>query len=247
MAEGEPSNRLALSTVLLKISGEGLGEEDASGQRRGVSPQRLKNLVTEIDKVVRSGARVGIVLGAGNFVRGAELAAAGLDRAACDAVGMLATVMNGMLLEEALSAAGIPATHLAAPGIVAGVPAASASSARSALAAGRVAVLSGGTGNPFFTTDSAGALRAREIGAQALIKATKVDGVYDDDPAINPDARRLDRIDYDEVMTRNLKVMDLTAVTLCKEGGIPILVCDLFVPDNLVRLVRGESVGTRIG
>ena len=193
-----------------------------------------------------NGTETAVVLGGGNLVRGAELAAAGLDRITGDHMGMLATIMNALAFRDALVGAGRSASLLAAQaisGIAAGY---STVVAKSRLAAGEVVLLAGGTGNPLFTTDTAACLRAIELGAALMVKATNVDGVYSADPREDFEARRLPELSYADVLARRLKVMDLTAITLCEEHGLPVVVCDIADPGALTRVARGDKVGTRI-
>ncbi len=228
--------------VLLKLSGEALmGARD-----HGIDPELAGRIAAEIAEVVRGGVQVGLVVGGGNLFRGAELAARGMDRVTADHVGMLATVMNALVLRELLRAEGVTAEAFSAIPMEAVCAPYSPRAARAALERGTVALLAAGTGNPFFTTDTAAALRAAELGADLMLKATKVDGVYSADPARDPRARRYERLSYAEVVARELGVMDLTAVLLCRDHGIPLRVFNLYRAGELVRAARGEPVGTLV-
>lgn len=228
--------------VLLKLSGEAL-EGDGSA---ALDPATLARVAEEIRDAVAAGCQLGVVIGGGNFFRGAAGAAKGMNRSAADAMGMLATVMNCVAMQDALLAAGQPALVLSSIPVVQVCDAFSRRAALAALAAGQVVLLAGGTGNPYFTTDSAAALRALEIDAQALLKATKVDGIYDQDPVEHADARRFTAISYGEVLERRLGVMDLTAIALCRDNDLPVIVFDMGKSGNIGRVVAGEEVGTRV-
>jgi uridylate kinase len=231
-----------LRRLLLKLSGEALAGEAGWG----VDPTIVQRLCNEIADVVRSGVQVGLVLGGGNLFRGSALAAAGLDRVTGDQMGMLATVMNGLAFRDLLRRTGVGSevfTAIELPGVARRF---NRDEAVALLESGAVAVFVAGTGNPFFTTDTAACLRGMEIGADAVLKATKVDGVYDADPARVPGARRFDRLDYDEVLARGLAVMDLTAICLCRDQDMPIVVFDMNDAGALARLARGERVGTLV-
>lgn len=231
-----------LSRVLVKFSGEALGGESGNGIR----PDVLDRVAAELVEVAANGCEVAIVVGGGNLFRGAELAEAGLDRVLADQMGMLATVMNGLAIHDALHRARGRATLLSAFGIDGIARAYTALEARSELAAGRLVILAGGTGNPFFTTDSAACLRAIEIGADMVLKATKVDGVYTADPVLHPDAELLTHTSYDAVLERRLAVMDQTAICLCRDHGMPIRVFDMNRPGALAGIVAGEAIGTLV-
>ena len=235
-----PVEGLRYRRVLLKLSGEAL----AGPSGYGIDPKAANVLAEKIQEVVALGVQVGVVIGGGNIWRGAG--ASGMDRATADQMGMLATVMNALALQDAVESLGLAVrvhtavemTALAEPYI--------RRRAMYQLEKGYVVILGAGTGNPFFTTDTAAALRAMELGADVLIKATKVDGVYEADPVLVPDARRFDHISYGEALTRGLRVMDLTALTLCQENDLPIIVLDLWQPDGISAVCRGESVGTLV-
>jgi uridylate kinase len=228
--------------VLLKLSGEAL----AGGEGFGVDPQVVARLCRDIAAALADGVQIGLVLGGGNLFRGAALQAAGLDRVTGDQMGMLATVMNGLAFRDLLRQAEVPATLYSAielPGVAERFH---RDNAVAALQRGEVAIFVAGTGNPFFTTDTAACLRGIEIGADAVLKATKVDGIYTADPMQDATAQRFDELSYEEVLTRNLKVMDLTAICLCRDHDMPLVVFDLGAEHALTRLVRGEKVGTRV-
>ncbi len=227
---------------LLKLSGEALG--GAAGF--GLEPEVLGFICNEISELRRQQGELAIVLGGGNLFRGQHLAASGMDRVVGDRMGMLATVMNGLALCDFLDQQGIANqlfSSVAIPSLAAGYH---RDEARAAMAEGKVVVLSGGTGNPFFTTDTAACLRGVELGVDAVLKATNVDGVYDADPKQHPDARKFDEISYDEVLNRELGVMDLTAIVLCKENKLPLVVFDMQSAGALVALANGGRVGTRV-
>ncbi len=228
--------------LLLKLSGEALmGEGDF-----GIDPQVLGRLAGDIAGLVRAGVQIGVVIGGGNIFRGAGLAGGGFDRVRGDQIGMLATVMNALAMQDRLGREGIEARTLSAFRIDTVCEHYNRDRAVAHLEAGRVVMLAGGTGNPFFTTDSAAALRAIEIGADLMIKATKVNGVYSADPVEVPDAEFYPRLSYDRVLAEGLGVMDATAVVLCKENGLPLRVMNINEPDALRRVVRGEPVGTLV-
>ena len=226
--------------VLLKLSGEAL----SGRQGFGIDPQVLHRLAQEIGQVVARNIQVGLVIGGGNLFRGAALAAAGLDRVTGDQMGMLATVMNALAMQNALERAGSTATVMSAISMDALCEVFNRDRAIRHLGAGRVVIFSAGTGNPFFTTDSAASLRAIEIGAEVMLKATKVDGVYSDDPVTNPRAARYERLSYDEVLEKKLMVMDATAIVLCRNHSMPLRVFNLNEKGNLLRAALGEPIGT---
>ena len=232
----------AYRRVLVKLSGEALMGEAGYG----IEPARLDYYAAELQAAGGGGVQLGVVIGGGNIFRGVQAAAGGFDRVTADHMGMLATVLNGLALAEALRARGTAvAVHSGLPlGPVAQayVPAA----ARRDLEAGRLVLCVGGTGNPFFSTDTAAGLRAAELGADLLVKATKVDGVYDADPLSNPGAKRYDVLAFNEVLHRELGVMDAAAVALCRDNGIPVRVCDVNRSGNLRAVVAGQPVGTLI-
>ncbi len=235
-------NQPALRRILLKLSGEALmGEEEY-----GISPAILARLAGEIKESIGSGAQIGLVLGGGNIFRGAGLAAAGMDRVTGDHMGMLATVMNALAMQDALDQAGVDARVMSALRIESVCEGYSPRAALRHLQKGRVTIFAAGTGNPFFTTDSAASLRAVEIGADLLVKATKVDGIYSDDPVTHPDARFYKRLTYDQALRENLGVMDATAIVLCRDNGIPLRVMNIYEAGALVRAAAGEDIGSLV-
>ena len=226
--------------VLLKLSGESL----MGSQHYGIDPVRLGEYATQIKEAVDGGTQVAIVIGGGNIFRGVQGAAKGFDRVKGDQMGMLATVINSLALCSALESTGCAARVFTALNMYPIGEYYSSRKAVEALEKGEVAILAGGTGNPFFTTDTGAALRAVETGADAMMKGTRVDGIYTADPEKDPTATKFDRISYDEVVARGLRVMDLTATALCKENGMPIVVFDMDTPGNLARVLAGETIGT---
>ena len=235
-------DKLKYQRILLKLSGEALmGDEDY-----GIDPKVLDRLAREIIEVSKAGVQVGVVIGGGNIFRGAGLAAAGMDRVTGDHMGMLATVMNALAMQDAVEKLGGYARVMSAIKINEVCEDFIRRRAIRHIEKGRIAIFAAGTGNPFFTTDSAAALRAIEIGAQVLLKATKVDGVYTADPKKDPAATRYDQLSYDEVIARKLGVMDTTAIALCRDHRLPLRVYDMNRPGELMRIVRGEPVGTLV-
>lgn len=228
--------------VLLKLSGESL----AAGQGHGISTERLEQYATQIKEAVDRGIQVAIVIGGGNIFRGLQGASRGFDRVKGDQMGMLATVINSLALSSALESVGQGAEVLTAIAMHPIGKHYSKWAAIDAMNAGKVAILSGGTGNPFFTTDTGAALRGVEVEADVMLKGTRVDGIYTADPEKDPAATKFDRITYDEVYSRGLKVMDLTATALCKENGLPIIVFDMDTPGNLGKVLGGENIGTLV-
>jgi uridylate kinase len=229
-----------MNRILLKISGEALGGKGGAP----VDPSVADALAAQIAAVHQRGVEIGIVVGGGNILRGALFAEAGTNRPTADQMGMLATVINALALSDALERQGVETRVLTAVEMNQVAEPFIMRRAMRHMEKGRIILLAGGTGNPFFTTDTAAALRAMEIGADVLIKATKVDGVYDMDPHENPEAVRFGELGYDEVLEKGLNVMDATAITLCKENGMPILVFNLFEEGNLGRVLAGEKLGT---
>ncbi len=228
--------------VLLKLSGEALMGSDAYGINR----QTISEIVGEIKSIFDLGVQIGVVIGGGNIFRGVAPAARGMDRAQADYMGMLATVMNGLALHDAMRTAGMNPRVQSALNIEQVVEPYIRGRAIRALEQGRVVIFSGGTGNPFFTTDTAAALRGAEIGAEIVLKATKVDGVYSADPKKDPNATKYDRISFDEAMIKNLAVMDATAFALCRDQKLPVSVFSIFKPGALKRVVMGENEGTLV-
>lgn len=228
--------------VLLKLSGEALQGDHLNG----IDPGKLTRVSAEIAEMVKLGVETALVIGAGNLIRGAELYTTGFDRITADQMGMLATVINGIALRDALENAGVSVRLMSAIAVPGLVDFYDRSKAKRALKKGRVVIFVGGTGNPLVTTDSAAALRGIEIGADIVMKATKVDGVFAADPVKNPKAKRYDVLTYDEVLEQRLGVMDLNAVLLCRDNGLPLRVFNMNKSDALRRLVLGEEVGTLI-
>ena len=230
----------AYRRVLLKISGEAL----AGRQGYGIEPETINRIAEEIREVVEMGVQLAIVIGGGNMFRGIAASAGGMDRATGDYMGMLATVINALALQDAIEKAGVPVRVLSAIEMRAVAEPYIRRRAMRHLEKGRVVVFAAGTGNPFFTTDTAGALRAVEIGAEALLKASRVDGIYTADPLKDPKAVKLERVGYIEALNRGLEVMDTTAISLCMDNKLPIVVFDLTTRGNIRRIVAGEAVGS---
>lgn len=228
--------------VLLKLSGEAF----AGGGGLGVDPDVVASIAKQIADVVNSGVEVAVVIGGGNYFRGAQLSDRGMDRARADYMGMLGTVMNCLALQDFCEKAGIDTRVQTA--ITMGQVAEPYVPRRAMrhLAKGRVVIFGAGLGQPYFSTDTTAAQRALEIGAQVVLMAKGVDGVYDADPRTNPDARRFEHLSHDEVLTRNLKVADSTAISLCRDNQLPIVVFNLLVEGNIARAVRGETIGTLV-
>ena len=248
MIEPEPAStgsgaaELRYRRILLKLSGEAL----LGDRQYGVDPEFCRTIAEQIARVKAVGVEIGIVVGGGNIFRGLAASARGMDRATGDYIGMLATVMNGLALQDALEKVGVPTRVMTAIAMHEVAEPYIRRRAVRHLEKGRVTIFVAGTGNPYFTTDSAAALRAIEIGADVLLKATKVDGVYDADPMTHPGARRYAELVYADLLRDQLKVMDAAAVSLCMENDLPIVVFDLHEPDNIVRVALGEAVGTVI-
>lgn len=237
MAEGYKYDR-----VLLKLSGEAL----AGDQGYGIDPKVVDDLADQIAEIVEDGIELAVVVGGGNIFRGLAGSAEGMDRAQADYIGMLATVMNALALQDAFERHGIFSRVQSAINMQEVSEPYIRRRAMRHLQKGRVVILAAGTGNPYFTTDTTAALRACELDVDCLMKATKVDGVYDSDPAQNPDARRFDHISYMEVLNRELHVMDATATSLCMDNDVPMIVFDLTERGNIKRALKGEDVGTVI-
>jgi uridylate kinase len=228
--------------ILLKLSGEALmGNGDY-----GIDPAIITGLAKEIIEAQKAGAEIGVVIGGGNIFRGAGLAANGMDRVTGDHMGMLATVINALAMQDALEKQGAYARVMSAIKINQICEDYIRRRAVRHLEKGRIAIFAAGTGNPFFTTDSAAALRATEINAELLLKATKVDGIYDADPKKNPDAKRFDVLTYDEVLKRNLQVMDTAAFALCRDNDVPLRIYDMGREGALMRILQGEDIGTLV-
>jgi uridylate kinase len=232
----------AYKRILLKLSGEALMGEDAYGINR----KTITDIVAQIKEIVDLGVQVGVVIGGGNIFRGMAPAAAGMDRATADYMGMLATVMNAMALQDAMRNIGLNARVQSALNIEQVAEPYIRGKAIRYLEEGRVVIFGAGTGNPFFTTDTAAALRGMEINAEIVLKATKVDGIYTDDPKKNKDAKRYETVTFDEAISKNLKVMDATALTLCRDQNLPICVFSIFKQDGLKRVIMGENEGTKV-
>lgn len=229
--------------VLLKLSGEAL----MGDLGYGIDPGIVHEIAAQVAEVTGDGVQMAIVVGGGNIFRGLKASAAGMDRANADYIGMIATVMNAMTLQDALEQIGIPTRVQTAIAMQEVAEPYIRRRAIRHLEKGRVVIFGAGSGNPFFTTDTTAALRAAEIDAEVIFKATKVDGIYDSDPKLNPNARRFQSLTYNHVLAHDLRVMDSTAITLCKENNIPIVVFDLTGRGNIHRAVKGETVGTIVG
>jgi len=226
--------------ILLKLSGESL----MGTQKYGIDPLRLKDYAEQIAALVKKNIQVGLVIGGGNIFRGLAGTAGGIDRVKGDQMGMMATVINSLALNSALSGAGVHSIVFTAIRMEPIGEYYSKEKAIDALTRGKVAIISAGTGNPYFTTDTASALRAVEIEADIMLKGTRVDGVYSADPEKDPSAKKFSKISFDQIYDKNLRIMDLTATTLCKENNLPVLVFNMDKKGNLERVVNGESVGT---
>jgi uridylate kinase len=238
----ETTKKPIYQRILLKLGGEAI----AGPEGFGIDPKRAEGLAGEIQRVRELGVQTAIVIGAGNLWRGRDGIARGMEQATADYMGMLGTVMNSMALMDALERSGIVTRVMSALEMRAVAEPYIRRRAIRHLEKGRVVILGGGTGNPYFSTDTAAALRAMEIDADIVIKATRVDGVYDADPEIDPEAKRFDRLTYIEALNRRLQVMDSTAISLCMENALPIIVLSMWKMDNLIKAVMGESVGTLI-
>ncbi len=226
--------------IVFKLSGEMLAGPEGSG----IGSARLSWLADEITTARSERVQIGLVLGAGNFVRGATLARTGVERTTADYMGMLGTVINSLALADLLIARGVPTRVLSAIPMQPAVEPYSRAAAVEALGQGTVVIFAAGTGNPYFTTDTAATLRAAEVGADLLAKGTKVDGVYDKDPAVHADARAYERISYDQVLAQRLRVMDATAIAMCRDNALPVLVFGLSEAGSLARVASGEFPGT---
>ena len=236
------NSQLVYRRILLKLSGEALmGQGDY-----GIDPGVIQRIAGEIHELLEAGLEIGLVIGGGNIFRGAGLAEGGMDRVTGDHMGMLATVINSLAMQDALEKQGSQCRVMSALQINQVCEDYIRRRAVRHLEKGRVVIFAAGTGNPFFTTDSAASLRAIEMGVDIMLKATKVDGIYTDDPVHNPDAKRYDRIGYDEAINKKLAVMDATALVLCRDQGMPLRVFDLHTPGNLHRVATGQDVGTLV-
>ena len=228
--------------ILLKLSGEIL----AGDRGFGIDPKKASYLANEVKSIFDLGVEIGLIIGAGNIFRGIQAAGKGMDRVTGDYLGMLATIMNAISVQDALEKVNCETRTLSAINISQVAEPYIRRRAIRHLEKGRIVIVSGGTGNPFFTTDSAAALRAKELGAEIVIKGTKVDGIYDKDPVQNSNAKKFDTITFSEVLKKNLRVMDLTAITLCKENNLPIHVLDINILGNLKQLILGSKIGTQV-
>lgn len=234
---------LKYKRILLKFSGEAL----MGKSQFGIDPSVLDKLARDVAELIQMGVEVGLVLGGGNLFRGKALSKAGVGRVTGDHMGMLATVMNALAMRDALERIDLPARIMSAIPMIGVVDSYHRRKAITHLRNGHVVIFAAGTGNPFFTTDTAACLRAIEVGADVVLKATKVDGVYSEDPMKNPNASRYDYLSYKEVLTKGLEVMDSTAICLCQDQGMPLQVFDMAAPEALKRIVLGERVGTIVG
>jgi len=234
---------MSYQRVLLKLSGEALGDPE-TGQ--GIDPQAVETIARQVVRVARMGVETAMVVGGGNLLRGASFSATGAHRASADYMGMLGTVINALALSNAIEEQGVETRVLTALEIRQVAEPFVRRRALAHLEKGRVVILAGGTGNPFFTTDTAAALRAAELGCEVLLKATKVDGVYSADPRRDARAQRYTELSYMQVLEQQLKVMDGTAITLCMENQLPVVVFDFFEEGNIERVVKGEPLGTTI-
>ena len=231
------------SRVLLKLSGEVL----ANKYGFGIDPEKVAYLAEQIEPIYKSNIDIGLIIGAGNIFRGMEAAAGGMDRVTGDYLGMLATIMNAIALQDSLEKIGCQTRTLSAINITQIAEPYIRRRAIRHMEKGRIVIIAGGTGNPFFTTDSAAALRATELGSEILLKGTKVDGVYNKDPEKYTDAKKYKKLTYKKVIQDDLRVMDMTAITLCKENNIPIKVFNIKNPGDLLDIVMGSKIGTTIG
>jgi len=238
----ENSQKFLYKRVLLKLSGESL----AGKNKTGIDPDIMDHFVEEVKKPVLEGLQLGIVIGGGNIFRGLSRNAARMDRVTADHMGMLATVINSLALKDAFINAGIPAIVMSAINIQEFAEPFSKTHAIEHLKKGRIVIFGAGTGNPYFTTDTAAVLRAIEIEADAVLKGTRVDGVYSADPEKDNTAKKFDKLSYMEVVKLGLKVMDTTAITLSMDNGLPIVVFDFNTKNNLFRLIKGEKIGTKV-
>lgn len=228
--------------ILLKLSGEALGGK----QGQGINTAVIKQIAQDVAQAHKAGIQIGLVIGGGNIFRGIAASAEGMDRASSDYMGMLATMINALALQDALEKENVPTRVQSAIAMAEIAEPYIRRRAMRHLEKGRIVIFGAGTGNPYFTTDTAASLRAMEINAQVLMKATKVDGIYDKDPAKNPDAKKFDKISYIDVLNKGLQVMDSTAISLCMDNKLPILTFDLGKPGNILKAVMGETIGTLV-
>ncbi len=235
-------SELKYKRLLVKLSGEALmGQYDF-----GIDPDVISKLAIELDNLQQAGVELGVVIGGGNIFRGAGLAKAGLDRVAGDHMGMLATVMNALALKDGLQKQGLKVSVMSGLSLPQVCENYTQRDARGKISQGEIVIFAAGTGNPYFTTDTGASLRAIEIQADLMIKATNVDGIYDDDPLKNPSAKKYDHITYDQAIDQRLAVMDITAMVLCNENDLDISVCNISEANALLSLARGENLGTRV-
>ncbi len=233
---------LKYKRLLVKLSGEALmGQYDF-----GIDPAVISNLAVELDSLQQGGVEIGVVIGGGNIFRGAGLAAAGLDRVAGDQMGMLATVMNALALKDGLEQQGLRVSVMSGLAMPQVCDIYTQRDARRKIAAGEIVIFAARTGNPYFTTDTGASLRAIEIQADLMVKATKVDGIYDDDPMQNPAAKKYDSLTYDQAIDQRLGVMDIAAMVMCQENNLDMAVCNISEPNALLALAQGNNLGTRV-
>ncbi len=242
MARSAASGAGQYRRIMLKLSGEAL----MGGANYGIEAETIQAVASEVERVHALGLEIALVIGGGNIYRGVRAATEGVERATGDYMGMLATVINALAMQNALEKIGVQTRVMSALEIHAIAEPYIRRRAMRHLEKGRIVIFAAGTGNPYFSTDTAAALRAAEIGAEVIFKATKVDGIYDSDPTVNPEAVRFDHLSYSEFIAKGLKVMDATAVTLCMENALPIMVFDLMCKGNIERAARGESLGTLV-
>lgn len=239
----EPHLKLKYKRILLKCSGEAL----MGKSQFGIDPAVLDRIANDVAELIQMGVEVGLVIGGGNLFRGKALSQAGLGRVTGDHMGMLATVMNALAMRDALERIDLPARIMSAIPMMGVVDSYHRRKAMTHLRNGQVVIFAAGTGNPFFTTDTAACLRAIEVGADIVLKATKVDGVYSDDPVKNPTAKRYGSLTYRDILNQGLQVMDSTAICLCQDQGMPLMVFDMAAPEALKKIVLGERIGTLVG
>ncbi|MGH7132296.1 MAG: UMP kinase [Phycisphaerales bacterium] len=246
-AGASPAPRGPYKRVLLKLSGESLGGSTGAGGGQGLDPKEIELIGREVKAAYDTGVQLAIVIGGGNFIRGAQLANLGkIHQATADHMGMLATIINGLALREGLKAAGIDCRVMSAIEVRAVAEPFIRGRANRHLEKGRVLILVAGTGNPFCTTDTCAALRAMELDCQVILKATKVDGIYTADPKKDPAAKKFDEITFADAIAKDLRVMDMTAFTMCQEKNLPIVVFDYRTPGNIQRVAKGEKIGTLV-
>ncbi len=235
-------SKLAFKRILLKLSGEALGGQ----QGQGINPQVIQQIAQDVAEAHKAGVQIGLVIGGGNIFRGVSASAQGMDRASSDYMGMLATVINALALQDALEKEDVPTRVQSAIAMAEIAEPYIRRKAIRHLEKGRIVIFAAGTGNPFFTTDTAASLRAMEINAEVIMKATKVDGIYDKDPKKHPDAKKFDEISYMDVLNKGLQVMDSTAISLCMDHKLPILTFDLNQKGNILKATQGQKIGTLV-